>query len=258
MSRAEVEGFALSSRQKLEPHIQRLSTSYPDNPHARIAEEFYRLASQDPNAAAARIREFLGSEADPYGIGISGWPITIIKGLGFFYSDLERESRETGLKGSLGFLDTVTNYFEAQDVVEKIDDPWLVGDILANRSLYWPGFRRYSDALKTQRTWEEAQPTIDTAESSFWLAYAMARTDITAPEVRQAFQTAYPELVDQTNDAIAAMTNSSALHEHGRHPEISVEEGIDKRLKERYDPVLHNEIRTKIQEAKWILLPDHH
>ena len=125
-----------------------------------------------------------------------------------------------------------------------------------NTNLGLPGFYECAKALEGQRTWEEVQATIDTSESSFWLAFAMARQDYVSQEVRQAFQASFPELVDKTNDGIAAIIYTDASRDHMRYRE-SVDDSIESRLA-HYDPALHPAIKAKVQEVKWILLPGRH
>ena len=69
-------------------------------------------------------------------------------------------------------------------------------------------------------------------------------------EIRTKFYKEFPNLIDRAQDAIAALTFNHAQNANKRDG-TPVEEYIDESLS-KYDPILHNKIRKKMGEKKWI------
>lgn len=151
----------------------------------------------------------------------------------------------------MSFLDGL-NYFNAQDNVELINEPWLVADIIINRPLYWCGFEEYCKVLKERTTWEDFSSYIDSAKSAFFLAYAITIPKYSSENIRKNFYNEFPYLIDRTEDAIAAILFDFAQYEN-KKKRNSHKKYIEKELS-KFDSILHKDILKKMQEAKWIKL----
>src|SRR3989344_2022619 len=166
------------------------------------------------------------------------WTGLMLDVLGTVYPELERRAREKGLKQCLKFLDEL-NYLYSQNHLELINEPWLVSDIVLNRPIYWCGYNEYCDTAKQNQSWKNFSEATKSVKSSFWLAMAVIR-----PE--------YTSLMDRTKDAVAAFAAVFGARQAQReNRELSA--CIDEKLSQ-YDPMLNSDIRTKIEEKKWIVL----
>ena len=235
-------------------------------------EPFVELAQEDP---AQAIKEFPKTLERVLGAGnnffkgiMCGGPhpaatVPLLNAIGGVYADVPREVRLSGLHQVFGFLDGL-NYLNAQDNVELIQEPWLVGDILVNCSLYWPGFKPYVDRLEGVVTWDgfeqeflkqhdEDSRYLD-APSTFWLAYAVARKDCSgSSEVRQVFSEVFPEVMDRTKDVAAALVaDHSLLDELNPEKGIPYEQGVGERLGGEYEDSWHEDLVRRIGEEKWM------
>jgi len=227
-----------------------------------IAEEYQQLMRQYPNEAIDKLPEFIDRIRDinperAYESLAGGpcekWIGPVLNIFGEVYPELNRESRKKGLKLCINFLDDL-RYDYAQNKLEVIQEPWLATDIVITRPIYWCGYKEYCDFADTHQKWKDFSKGIGSVKSAFWLAMGVVQHKHTSLEVRQNFYERYPVLMERTKDAIAAMAavygGRKAVKEN-----ISVDEGIDKWLN-GVDSLLYNDIRTKIEEKKWILLPD--
>jgi len=227
---------------------------------ADIASEYAALMEKDPAAATLRVGEFIGKarNANPGQVEalVGGpnhdWIIPVINICGASYPYLDREVRKGGLAQVMRFLDGL-NYFRSQDHVEGLHEPWLVADIIVSSGwLYWPGYKHETDILAEARTWKELAPKIPDARSQFWLAYTVMKPQWSSLEVRTRFYKEFPELTDRTLDAVAAIVESESRSEHERKG-VDLAAATAEHLN-HYDPLLHEAIRTKVQEEKWIKL----
>lgn len=230
------------------------------------ANSFSQLLIDNPRQAIKRISEFIakardseGPESHVYEAYTGGanesWTAPILDLVGVIYPILPQDVRKEALTHSLGFLDT-QKYPIAQDNVERIDEPWLVGDIITNRPLYWCGFAEYCGLLQEHKSWGEVFKTLESGKikSAFWMSMAVAWRDCAADAVRENYPKFFPTLMDRTKDAIAAMTMVKAQNEFLQEG-TSLKEAVERRLV-RYDPQLIPDIRRKIQEAKWVDLDE--
>lgn len=225
-----------------------------------VANDYYKLIVENPEEAIQRLPEFIDHARDASPVrayeAMTGgpnhdWTGPMLNILGIVYPNLERRVREKGLQQCMDFLDGL-NYFNSQDNVALINEPWLASDIVITRSLYWCGYTQYCDFAEKHKSWKDFSEKMKSARSAFWLAMAVTLPKHTSLEVRKNFYEQFPTLMDRTKDAIAAM---AAVY-GGRKAEREgwdINEGIDAWL-QGVDPLLYDNIRTKIEEKKWILL----
>ncbi len=225
-----------------------------------IVEEYELLMEDDPLFANRRLLEYIRKARDvnpepAYETMAGGpnqdWIAPLFNTLGTVYPYLEHQTRKEGLGLVLGYLDGL-RYDYSQNHMELIHEPWLFSDIIINRWLYWPGFEREARLLAENRTWNGFQRHMSTAKSQFLLTFAVMKPKHSSLEVRTAFYKEFPDLVDRTMDGVAAIMNDEAFHEEEERG-ITYEEALLPHLNKN-DPLLHEAIRAKIKEAKWITL----
>jgi len=238
-----------------------------------VLDTFRELAQKDPEKAVTELPNFIKKATSAgnnffagYGCGgpFEGVTAPLLATIGIIYQSLDRNLREEALNQCLNFLDE-QNYFLAQNNIQYIDEPWLIRDILVNRSLYWCGFNEYSDKIQKMKSWSEFEKEFlkekedDTfyvdAKSLFWLSMATAWKDCCNSEIRQGFAEIFPDLIDRTKDFIAGMTYTSSQNDFIKK-NIPLENGIESRLTERYDSAWKQDLKRKIKEEQWILLKE--
>lgn len=231
---------------------------------AQNVDEFYRLTLENPSFAIKRISEFIerarkssGPEwslAEAYGGGPNhDWTGPILDTVGIVYPVLPPDARKEALSNIFKFLDN-QNYYVAQSNVEMINEPWLVADIVANVSLYWCGYKDYTNMLQDNPTWSELYPHLSKVKSAFWMAFAVSQPQYASNEIRDNFSHIFPTLTDRTLDAIAAITSVGAQNEFLRKG-IPINQTIEASMF-KYDPRFHKSISAKIQERKWVDLDE--
>ena len=224
-----------------------------------VADEYYQLMLENPEEAIQKLPEFIDKargSTKGYDSMAGGpnhdWTSHMLDILGIVYPGLERDMRENGLKRCMNFLDGL-NYVNSQDNVSLINEPWLASDIVITRPLYWCGYTQYCELAEQNKSWKDFSEKLKYVRSAFWLAMAITHPEYASLEVRKNFQEQFPRLMDRTKDALAAM---AAVY-GGRKAEregLEVDACIEERLA-KHDPLLHDDIRKKIEEKKWILLP---
>ncbi len=229
------------------------------------AAEFGELINRNPNEAVNKIPEFIqkaihscGPDSS-YVNAVAGgfnpdFTAPLFDLVGQIYPDLPKNTRAKALRSILDSIGTQT-YPVAQLSVETINEPWLVGDIVANEPFYRPGFKEYSDLLQQHQSWVQIYPRLDKIRSAFWMSLAVIYEGSTSPEVRDNYYRFFPTLIDRTQDALAAYTMVYAQNNFLTKG-VPLEEGVEKRLR-KYDPKLRPSIRTKIVEQKWVDLDDY-
>lgn len=252
-------GDIISIAERLnEKNIGKLLTQLDElhNKGLSFSRDFSRLLEENPNEAVKKIANYLDSAK--YGgvekrvVGIDpnqDYTGPILDLFGNIYPIFDRETRKEGLSQCLSFLDKL-NYFQAQFNVEYINEPWLAADILINRGLYWCGYQEYCDILGETSMWKDLSERLGKMKSRFWLAMAIINYKHSSLEIRTKFYKEFPNLIDRAQDAIAALTFNHAQNADKRDG-TPVEEYIDESLS-KYDPILHNKIRKKMGEKKWI------
>ncbi len=222
--------------------------------------EYYQLMLQNPNQVVLRLPEFIEKvrEANPqrYYESLAGgpkpeWTGSLLDILGMIYPSLERDERESGLKQCLYFLDSIRSDYAANQV-ELINDPWLAADIVITRPVYWCGYKEYANFALENKTWKSFSKKMNCTGSYFWLAMAVTHPEYTSLDVRKNFYEQYPILMDRTKDAIAAMVavyGGRKVAREGLELEVCINERLVK-----HDSLLHDDIRLKIDEKKWVLL----
>jgi hypothetical protein len=229
---------------------------------SEIADSYLKLMMEDSALAIKQMNTFIGRTRDvnlerALGEAMVGpnqdWTAPMLDILGIVYPSLEKDVRKEGLKKCFKFLDGL-RYDYSQSNVELINEPWLVADIVINRSLYWCGYKEYALLLGKNRTWKELEPNLEITKSAFWLAIAVTRPKYSSLEVRTRFYEKFPDLMDRTQDAIAAVTYVFGL-KINEGEGTSIEEYIDTELL-KYDPLLHQNIKSKIKKGKWVLLEE--
>lgn len=228
-----------------------------------VANSYLQLMLENPILAIRQLPKFIEQARDINEGGARGfveavaggpnydWTAPMLDIIGIVYPELDKESRKEGLLGCLGFLDRL-NYFNSQNNVELINEPWLVADIIINRGLYWCGYAQYCDLLERCKKWPDFQKEIKSARSEFWLSLAVVQPECSSLEVRANYYKQFSGLIDRTQDAIAAMTFNHAQDANKRDG-TSIEGYIEKSLS-KYDVLLHEAIRRKMKEEKWIRL----
>ncbi len=231
-----------------------------------VAEEYLDLMQQNPQRAIQEMSSFLTNargESRAYESFCGGpnqdWTTPLFNILGAIYPDLPRSLRYEGIKKVLGFLDGIRNDY-ASNHIEMIHEPWLVGDVLANRaSHYWPGCEPHASFLKKKPSWSEVQESLSKARSKFFFSTAVIAVGWSNSSLptRKKFYQEHPELTDRTLDGLAAMVIGTILAKI-RSPEYDgTDHELDKWLKP-YDPQKHDDLKRKMLERKWILLADDH
>ncbi|MEK7605302.1 MAG: hypothetical protein AAB478_02130 [Patescibacteria group bacterium] len=226
-----------------------------------VADDYRALVTADPLTGIDKLGLFLEEMRDinPNRSFVEAvaagpnpeWTGQLLALLGTRYSYLDRDTRSVVLTKGLGFLDR-QRYDISQGNVSYIDNPHLAADIAVSRPLYWPGFEEYTGILTRLRTWDEIEPQVERAKSTFWLSLAITRPDMASDDVRNGLERIYPTLLDKTLDAIAAITAERAVDKH-RSDGTPVEEYTDERIA-KYDSRYSDAIRTKIVEHNWIRL----
>jgi hypothetical protein len=225
---------------------------------SEVSYDYCRLMVENPTKAIQMLPEFLerarGGIQDRRIEGMAGgpnhdWTTPMFNILGAVYPTLDRDAREVGLKHCLKFLDGINGTY-SQFHVELINEPWLASDIVITRPSYFCGYIEYCNFAKKNQKWENFSKIVP--RSAFWLSMAITHPEYTSLEVRKNYYEQFPTLMDRTKDAIAAMVAAYG----GRKAEnkgLKLEDCINERLI-KHDPILHKEIRVKIEEKKWILL----
>jgi hypothetical protein len=226
-----------------------------------IAKSFNKLMSENPVSAIKKLPEFIekarnvipdrGLVEAAAGGPNPHWTSPMLDILGIVYPTLEKDVRKEGLLKCLNFLDNLGSG-HAQCNVEFIDEPWLVADIAVNRPMYWRECEQYTWLLRGTKSWKNFSPYIMSAKSEFLLALAVIRPADSSLEIRTNFYKQYPDLIDRTLDAVAAITFERAIESNKRNG-VSVDEYVNGRIR-NYDPLFHDGIRKKIEEKKWIKL----
>lgn len=227
-----------------------------------VANGYFELMMKDPTKAIQRLPEFIERARDINPVrgyeSMAGgpnqdWIGPLFNIVGTVYPALDRTAREQGLRQCMNFLDGL-NYSYSQNHVELINEPWLASDIVITRPLYWCGYEHYCNVAKQNKSWKNFSGTMKSAKSAFWLAMAVTHPEYASLEVRKNFYEQFPTLMDRTKDALAAM---AAVY-GGRKAEkegLELEVCIGERLA-THDPLLHEDIRAKIEEKKWIVLKE--
>jgi hypothetical protein len=226
-----------------------------------VIREFRELIQRDALAAISRLPEYIykaRNVTDRIHESMCGgpnqdWVGPILSAIGDVYSLFEKNERSQILRICMDYLDSC-NYFNAQDHVALIDDPWLVSDIVITRPLYWPGYKRYANLLEENKIWKEVQEKMSEVRSAFWMAFAVSMKKGPSDNVRGNFYRTFPGLMDKTMDGIAAITAEHAASE-AKIEGSDLENNIQERLF-KYDPGLVPRVRKKIKEAKWIRMDE--
>lgn len=256
-----VNDMALGYRGLLEHGIEPFEEALRKDPEKAIAE-FDRHLERTLNTAVGLFKGYMCGGPAPEATG------GLIDRIGIVYHHMSRELRTKALQKSLNTIQE-KNYFYAQLDVEKINNPWLAMDLVINGFNLWCGYSEYLDVEKCKDWYEfEERFVIQDerlgvkrlrANSEFWLARAVADTQYTSDYVRQRFEAELPELTDMTKDAIAAHIHDNARYWEARidRPEDvePYEQGVQRRLK-KYDKRWQDDLVRKIDERKWIVLPD--
>lgn len=235
-------------------------------------EPFIELSENDPERAVDEFPSVLKNVlelSDGFFKGsMAGGPDSeatgpILNTIGAIYSKLPKTVREKALTQSLYFLDRL-DYFNSQNNVELIDEPWLVGDIVINRPLYWCGYKEYVKRLERVTTIDDFKREfvrkrgyvdyID-VKSMFWLTYTFSRKEYNPDAPRMFFSELFPDIIDRTQDAIAALiVYHSKVDEKNEHTPYLT--GVENHMK-KYVEEWQYPIREKIEDAKWIWLLRH-
>jgi len=230
-------------------------------------EVFLELAQNEPERAVKELPKYIEKVLNMNGGIFRGVncggpdPYTtapLLNTIGLIYPYLDRSPREKALNNCLYFLDGL-NYFNSQNNVELIDEPWLITDIFINRQLYWPGYKVYVNRLKNILAWEQFENEFMRegrliSKGAFFLSLTISRVEHCSENIRRSFAEVFPDLVDRTKDGIACLIHHNASCHIGEK-NISYEEELKKEL-EKYEPSWKNELSKKIHDENWIILPE--
>ena len=247
-------------------------------------EPFQELAQRDPEAAIKELPRFIDKALKVGNSFFSGMmcggpapeaTAPFLDVIGAIYPSLSPILRGAALERVLNFLDGL-NYFNSQNNVALIHEPWLVRDILVNRRLYWPGFNQYTDELKEVEGWadfdvrffvDQEEGKILSVPSTAMLSYSLGRVDVgyDLPIVRNTFAEAFPDVVDRTKDFAAALICDGAHYNFKiqpsdeertlfHRPPSTYEQEVRASLEE-YAPEWRDDLECKIDDRKWIWLP---
>jgi len=178
------------------------------------------------------------------------WTGPMLKIMGHIYPNLDKDTRKIALVKSLNFLDSL-RCGVAQENVAHVTEPWLVADIIINRWIYNPGYVQAAELLKKYGAWTELYPHLEST-SPFWICFAMILKDRASNEVRDRFFQLFPKLADRTLDAAAGFTETYAKMDHKKQG-VPLDVAREHNLQD-YCWEIHDQIRKKISEEKWIAL----
>lgn len=240
-------------------------------------ETFEELAENDIEGALKVYDHFLKSTLNVgngffRGHGVGGPPPEIT---GRFLNILEKDyhSHERNLREKILNKGIKTIYNKSTDCaqydLELIDNPWFAADILVYCPPWYCGYEKYADVLEKCNDWSDFMDNViktdetgvtsfaDFVSSRFWLARAVADIEVTSDSIRERFEEEFAELTDLTKDAIAALIDNRArlLNAVSGEMHEDYDPAIEKRIK-RYDPRWEYDLRRKIDEHKWIVLPE--
>lgn len=221
-----------------------------------ILSEYLLIAVSDPNKAMNELSRFLKKVRDLNSPNVTGgpnpeWTGPLLDVVGMLYPMLNKNTRKESLVTCLDFLDS-QNFYNSQEQVSYINEPWLVSDIIINRSIYWCGYGEYADLISKHSEWEDLLNNIREIRSEFFFALALMQPEYSSLNIRANYYKKFPELKDRTEDAIATFIADIAQLGF-REDNIPIEETIGIELL-RYDSALHDNIRSKIKEEKWVKL----
>lgn len=232
---------------------------------ADVAQEYFELMEKDTATALgqlglylAKVRKVTAPEgmSVSYLDAISGGPnqdytAPIINIAASHYAEAPKETRLEVLSTQLAFLDRMNNIYAARHV-GYVQDPTLLGDIINNRSLYWPFLDEELDFLESQPNEQQFREFADKCRSVGLLGYAIVATDSASLPIRHAFRENSPQLLDGVLDMAAGRVfhrGAQAAHEDN----TSIIDEIEKRLQGgTFDPQYHEVIRQKIADANWV------
>ncbi len=230
-----------------------------------VAQEYHELMERDPTTALGQLGLYLSRvrvATTPEGMStsyidaISGGPnqdftAPIIDIAASRYAEASKETRLEVLNTQLAFLDRMNNIYAARHV-GYVQDPTLLGDIINNRSLYWPFLDAELDFLESQPTERQFYEFSDRCRSIGLLGYAIVATDSASLPLRHLFRESSPQLLNGVLNMAAGRIfhrAARAAHEDG----IPIIDEIEKRLQEgTFDPQYHEVIRQKIADANWV------
>lgn len=247
--------------------------------HASIKEHhqemFEELASQSPEEAVKKFPEFLErilGEGNGFFSGkMAGGPyppatIPLFNTIGSIYPKLSKPLREIALQKVMSFLNR-QNYIFSQEYVEGIHEPWLCGDIIADSQfLYWPGYKQYSDKLQGKVVWSDLEGDIIGADekgnkflnvqSDFWFAYTVGRAS-TSEHIRKSLTQEFPDLVERTKDATAAIIAVESAHPVAKKKTSNTFAQEARTHLNHYAPEWQEDLVKKINERNWVFFRDY-
>lgn len=262
MSKETIDLISYRNKKNFNKVVEQFRDS--SNEATSVWSDFVLMTEYSPKEAIEKMPEFIERARNACGEGrmayesyVGGpkteWTGSILNVLGEVYPFLDKDVRQEGLKKVLNFLDGL-NYSYAQDQMELVDEPWLAADVFVNRGIYWCGFQENIKLLAENRDWKDFSKHLDQTKSKFLLCFSVVQPKHSSLSVRKGFYEQFPELVDRTLDAVAAINYNYALDVKTRKG-ILVEDYLSESLV-KYDPLFHDKIRGKILEEKWIRLTD--
>ncbi len=259
---AEILNFEEQTKKRLVARIVNdFSSLYAQS--SEITQSYAELMSNDPLQAIDKLPEFIEKARDinpsrSFVEAMAGgpnqdWIAPLMNVVGIVYPTLDKEIRTKVLSKCLNYLDRL-NYFNSQDHVAMLNEPWMVGDVIINRPLYYCGYEEYADLLQKNKTWKELYPQLEITKSAFWLACAVINNKFASKEVKENFYLVFPTLIDRTLDAIAGYNYAYAkniFEKEGKPIKGTLESEFF-----AYDPKFYSKLLRKVEERRWIDLKE--
>lgn len=226
---------------------------------SEIYGEYLHLMQQNQIEAVKRLLEFVGKSRRINNLAYEGWAggpnqdwiAPLFNVLGAVYPDLSKEARRMGLERIMNYLDGL-RYDYSQNHVELIDDSWLFADIVGNRPLYFPGVESYANLFEKHKTWAELSANLKYIKSPFLFSLTITLPEYTSLDIRTNFYKRFPDSVDRTADGIVARIALIGI-QHKKLEGEKLCEYVEIHFKD-YDPLIHDKLRAKFKEEKWVAL----
>lgn len=235
----------------------------------RIIAPFHVLTQRNPEEGLSYFSDVVNLALDLnknktraiYPVSITSRLLNI---LGEFYPKLPNNRKEQALKKAFSLFERIPEIMISSNL-ERMEGGQFISDIMINTN-YRINAEGYKKNLKDLSTIEKFKERFLTKVSStthrlnvhslFWLGYFLGNKEYApcADEVREMFNRAFEDQVDEIQDAVASFIFDEVNRELPKR-RGKLKEKIEDKL-ETYDPTWHAPTRRKIAEAKWIWLPE--